>query len=233
MLARETGLPISLEHHYKFVVLLPLEADQRMEALKHYFGITYDGELVARGIEIRRHDVPNFIKEFQTELVYTLFDCNDSAEVISNGYENSLFLVTQTIDRIMTGHIQLQDLVVSKLLGQDLDKYKSLFPHVSAAIQLTRAGKSRMAGNAVEYIYTDSRHSNPLCRVTPSEFMEAEDFDYDKEKYREMLLEATETVLGSFGFDRSVYGNAAKKKIRKWWHELSEERIRDRETERV
>ena len=91
-----------------------------------------------------------------------------------------------------------------------------------------------MAGNAVEYIYTDSRHSNPLCRVTPSEFMEAEDFDYDKEKYREMLFEATETVLGSFGFDRSVYGNA-KKKIRKWWHELSEERIRDRdrETERV
>ena len=30
--------------------------------LKYYFGITYDNEVVARGIEIRRHDVPDFIK---------------------------------------------------------------------------------------------------------------------------------------------------------------------------
>ena len=106
-----------------------------MEALKHYFGITYNNELIERGIEIRRHDAPNFIKQFQTELLYTLFDCKDAAEVMSNGYENALLIITKTIDRIMASDIQLQDLVVSKLLGQELDKYKSLFPHVSAAIQ--------------------------------------------------------------------------------------------------
>jgi DNA polymerase elongation subunit (family B) len=64
ILAKEAGLPISLEHHYKFLVLLPLEADVKMEASKHYFGITQSNELIARGIEIRRHDAPNFIKEF-------------------------------------------------------------------------------------------------------------------------------------------------------------------------
>ena len=37
ILATETGLPISLENCYKFLVLLPLEADEKMEALKHYF----------------------------------------------------------------------------------------------------------------------------------------------------------------------------------------------------
>src|SRR5439155_15346667 len=74
VLRRETGLPISLENYYKFLVLLPLEADEKMEALKHYFGITQTKELIARGIEIRRHDAPDFIKEFQTELLYTLFD---------------------------------------------------------------------------------------------------------------------------------------------------------------
>src|SRR5881398_2415707 len=35
---------------------------------------------------------------------------------------------------------------------------------------------------------------------------------YDKEKYREMILDAAETVLGLFGFDRTVYGNIKKKK---------------------
>ena len=65
VISSETGLALSLEYHYKFLVLLPLEADEKLEALKHYFGITFDGELVTRGIERRRHDTPNFIKDFQ------------------------------------------------------------------------------------------------------------------------------------------------------------------------
>jgi DNA polymerase elongation subunit (family B) len=84
-LVKEIGLPISIEQYYKFLVLLPLEASERMEALKHYFGMTQSGEIIARGIEIRRHDAPNFIKEFQTELLYTLFDCDNSTEVLSKG----------------------------------------------------------------------------------------------------------------------------------------------------
>ena len=64
-LSKKTCLSISVDYHYKFLVLLPLEADEKIEVLKHYFGITFDNELVARGIEIRRHDVPAFIKRFR------------------------------------------------------------------------------------------------------------------------------------------------------------------------
>ena len=134
VLARETGLPISLENYYKFLVLLPLEADEKIEALKHYFGITHAKESIAKSDQ-------NFIKEFQTELLYTLFDCKDSAEVISKGYDNALLLVTKTIDKIMTAEIEMQELVVSKVLRQDLAKYGSLFPHVSAALQATGGWK--------------------------------------------------------------------------------------------
>jgi DNA polymerase elongation subunit (family B) len=228
-LRRETDLPISLENYYKFLVLLPLEADEKMEALKHYFGITHGNELIARGIEIRRHDAPNFIKEFQTELLYTLFDFKDSAEVLSKGYEHTLLLVTKTIDKVMTGEIQMKDLVVSKMLRQDLIKYRSLFPHVSAALQLTDAGKSLVRGDMIQYIYTDSAHKNPLRRVMPLDLI-SEEHGYDKEKYREMLLDAVETILAYFGFDGTVYGD--RKKNRKWWYALRQERGRDIETER-
>jgi DNA polymerase, archaea type len=51
MLAKDIGPPISLECYYKFLVLLPLEADEKIEALKHYYGITHNNELIARGIE--------------------------------------------------------------------------------------------------------------------------------------------------------------------------------------
>jgi DNA polymerase elongation subunit (family B) len=210
-------------------VLLPLEADEKMEALKHYFGITQSNELIARGIEIRRHDAPNFINEFQSELLYTLFDCKDSAEVLSKGYENALLLVTRTIDKVMTGEIQIKDLVVSKMLRQNLTKYRSLFPHVSAALQLKEAGKSSVRGDIIQYIYTDATHKNPLCRVMPLDLVN-EDHDYDNEKYREMLLEAAESILGYFGSDRTLYRD--RKKNRKWWCELRHERRKDIETER-
>ena len=39
----------------------------------------------------------------------------------------------------------------------------------------------------------------------------SEEHDYDKEKYRDMLLEAAETILGYFGFDRTVYGDLEEK----------------------
>jgi DNA polymerase elongation subunit (family B) len=227
VLSKETGLPIFIDCHYKFLVLLPLESDEKIEVLKHYFGITHNEELVVRGIEIRRHDIPTFIKQFQIQLLYTLFDCKDRNEVVTKGYEDVLLLVTNAIDKIMTGEGLLQeDLVISKLLRQDISKYRSIFPHVSAAIQLSNdTGNRPMKGDTIQYIFTNSQHNNPLCRVVPIELMQKEEQgeeenaaplnNYDKEKYREMILDAGETVLGYFGFDRTVYSDFKKKGRRK------------------
>jgi hypothetical protein len=45
-----------------------------------------------------------------------------------------------------------------------------------------------------------------------------------------MVLDAAETVLGPFGFERTVYGDS-KKRRGKWWRELVQERKKDIETE--
>ena len=217
-------------YHYKFLVLLPLEADEKIKVLQHYFGITFDNVLVLRGIEIRRHDAPAFIKHFQTQLLYTLFDCMDSSEIRTKGYENALLLVTQAIGMIMTGEcIDNKDLIIFKLLRQDIQKYRSLFPHVSAAIQ---SKKYPLKGDRIQYIYTDSQHNNPLCRVAPIEKFSSLP-PYDKEKYKEMILDAAETVLGFFGFDRSAYSNPKKGRRKKWYEELKEQRTKDIEPEMV
>ena len=49
-----------------------------------------------------------------------------------------------------------------------------------------------------------------------------------------MMLDAAETVLGLFGFDRTVYGNFKKKNgRRKWCDELIAERARDTQIENM
>jgi hypothetical protein len=58
---------------------------------------------------------------------------------------------------------------------------------------------------------------------------------YDKEKYKEMILDAAETVLDIFGFDRTLYDNFEKitkgRRRKKWYEELREERNKDIQTE--
>jgi hypothetical protein len=85
----------------------------------------------------------------------------------------------------------------------------------------------------IEYIYTDSKHNNPLCRVVPIENTQSLP-RYDKEKYKEMILDAAETVLGLLGFDRTAYSNLKRNNGRRkwrWYEELREQRVRDIETE--
>jgi DNA polymerase elongation subunit (family B) len=73
-------------------------------------------------------------------------------------------------------------------------------------------------GDTIQYIYTDSKHNNPLCRVVPIENFTKSLPQYDKEKYREMTFDAAETVLEFFGFDRSTYSTNFKGNngLRKW-----------------
>lgn len=204
ILIRETGLDMTLEYHYKFLVLLYIESDDKMEARKHYYGLTYDNQLITRGTDTRRHDSPTFIKEFQSTLLTKLFDCNNYEDVMTNGYQNALSYITRSIDKLMNGEIQITDLMISKLLRQNIERYRSLFPHVAAAIKLNLSGVITNRGENIKYVYTDSNHADPLQRITPAKLISSE--EYDKEKYLDMLLDSAEAVLSVFGFNRSLLG---------------------------
>ena len=90
-----------------------------------------------------------------------------------------------------------------------------------------QSGKPPARGKIIQYVFTDSQHQNPLNRVVAADGF-LDDIDYDNEKYNEMLLDAAETVLGIFGFDRTLYG---KPKQKKWWIELKNNKERDIDAE--
>ena len=56
-----------------------------------------------------------------------------------------------------------------------------------------------------------------MCRVTHIEEGRGSLPQYDKEKYKEMVLDAAETVLGFFGFDRMIYSNIKKGRKKMVW----------------
>ena len=110
-------------------------------------------------------------------------------------------------------------------MGRELPKYQALFPHVSAALQLNSKGIILNKGDNVEFIFTASKHKNPMQRVRAiptSEPME-QAVEYDREKYLQLVLDATETVLAPFGFDRRLLGDGSAR-ITDWREVLRKER---------
>lgn len=90
----------------------------------------------------------------------------------------------------MNGEVQITDLVISKLLRQNIEKYRGLFPHVAAAIRLNVSGVTAGRGGNIQYVHTDSNHTDPLRRITPAKLISSE--NYDREKYLVMLLDSAE-----------------------------------------
>ena len=129
----------------------------------------------------------------------------------------------RSIDKLMNGEVQITDLVISKLLRQNIEKYRSLFPHVAAdPVECIWSHSSR--GDNIQYVHTDSNHTDPLHRITPARLITTQ--EYDKEKYLDILLDSAEAVLSIFGFNRSLFG-FDKKKNHHWWNEIYQQREKD------
>lgn len=204
-ISHRVGLPIALDHHYRFLLLLPLESDPLgvMDAQKRYFGLLTDGKLVTRGIEIRRHDSPSFIKTFQTQLIRRLFAVDTVDAVKKEGLQNALSYIHRTLQAIARHEITPEELIISKILRKPLPTYTQQSPHVAAAQNLVQQGQHISDGDVIDFIYVNARHSNPLRRVLPTELCETP--YYDAEKYRDLILDAAETVLATFGFSRHPF----------------------------
>ena len=144
--------------------------------------------------------------------------------------ENALLCITHSIDKLMNGEVQITDLVISKLLRQNIEKYRSLFPHVTAAIKLKVSGVIANRGDNIQYVYTDSNYSDPLNRIVPAKLILSE--NYDREKYLEILLDSAEAELSVFGFNRSLLG-FERKEAYKWWDELYQQRDKDIESAKM
>ena len=193
MLATEieaaTRLPIRLDRHFRFLVLLPKASDPRMQAARRYYGKLTDGSLFYRGIELRRHDTPPFIKRFQEGLMEILFDAESSGEVLERQLSEALKFVEEACRKISRGEVEPGELVISKRLRRAPDEYVSKQPHVVAA----ELGAEE--GNLVNYLFVDARRRNPYLRVMPASMLNSCHHSYDKRKYTELVQRTAENLL--------------------------------------
>jgi DNA polymerase, archaea type len=189
--AEATGLPIKLDKHFKFLVLLGKTTDPLQGASNRYYGKLTDGSLFYRGIELRKHDTPTYLKRLQERVMDALLDAGNAEDVLRTGLPKALAIANRAFEDVRRRRVDALDLVISKRLSRELTQYRSLQAHVVAAL----LGASEEGDSS--YVYADSRASNPFQRVKPS-FMVDGCGSYDKKKYVELTRRAVISLLSPF-----------------------------------
>jgi len=195
LISSETGLPMSLDRHFRFIAFPRLRTDPDSPALKRYFGLTYEGAVEARGIEMRRGDTPPLVREFQENLVRTVFSAGSAEEVLTRGVEEGVRLLA-AYEKLLEQPIPVEELEIKKRLGREPWGYGRMLAQSSAALQLRALGVEAGRGVEVGYIYTSRSNPNPLLRVRATQLFTGL---YDKGYYRECLRRAAATVLEALG----------------------------------
>jgi len=196
---RDTAAPIELEGIYKWVVFLPSKVKKNFPVANRYFGAFEDGKLKARGLAFRRDDTPPLVKEAQQKMLNLLSTCGNSRE-----YRERTLEVREVLQgyltRLHTGDLKKEELLVAKSVRQKGSEYKVDNLTALALRQLEDAGIEIHPGEKVHYLIKDSGAKNKEERIRAFPLLSADGF-YDEEKYRDLLLNAAEEVIGKSGSD--------------------------------
>ncbi len=150
---KRTYLPLALDGIYRWICFLPSRLNPKVPVANRYFGVFQSGEIKCRGIELRRHDTPLFIKELQQEALEILAG-SPSFDHLPKSLERIHALVARRLDDLRHGRIPLQKLLVRQTLSRAVKEYKVLSPAAIAAAQLEKEGKFLRPGQTVGFIYT-------------------------------------------------------------------------------
>lgn len=191
------GIPLELEGIYSWIVFLP--SSRGIGALNKYYGLI-DGELKARGIELRRRDQPRIIKKMQEAMLHAMAQA-DSAQGVMRKLPDVLCVVREAVDSVMQGTVELEDLTITIGITRSLEDYTVNNLSVAALKLLKQEGVERYPGQKVQYIIRNWKARKLTERVSIPEMKKEA---YDREKYVELVIRAACTMLSPFGFTEQI-----------------------------
>jgi DNA polymerase-2 len=191
-----TGLPIGLDGVYRWVAFLPSRVDVRIPVANRYFGVFQSGEIKVRGIELRRHDTPDFIKELQQQMLDILAKAPD-AEHARELLPQAQTLVRRRLVELRGGRVPPEKLIVRQTLSRELEAYRSPSPAAVAARQLAKHDKNLRPGQVVRFLYTLGKPGVRAWDI-PGEL---DGRTIDVTRYSTLLERAAETIFQPFKVD--------------------------------
>ena len=167
--------------------------------LNRYYGLFEDGKFKVRGIELRKRDTTQIVRDMQDEMLSHFAKASDAQQFIEL-IPSSLDIVQEYVDALRSGTVPLDKLLVTRSISQGIDEYQQFNDGVAALMQLDGEGFDVSPGEAVRYLVRDSRSRDHRRRVKVDSFISGDE-EYDASFYTKLLLRGAEGLLLPFGYD--------------------------------
>lgn len=188
---------------------------------KRYAALTDKGEIVVRGLEVRRGDWCELAKEVQTEVIDLILREKDP--------EAASKYVKNVIRDLRSGKIPLNMLIIYKTLTRKISGYETKQTHVIAA-ERAFASPLRIAyevGSKIPYVIIKgagktSDRAFPVGIIEKSEgnviYAERREYSLDVTYYvYHQVIPVAHRVLQLFGYDASSFDDVGQKTLGHWF----------------
>ena len=188
---------------------------------KRYAALTDKGEIVVRGLEVRRGDWCELAKEVQTEVLELILRDKDP--------EKALAYVKSVIKDLERGNLPVHKLIIHKTLTRKISAYDTKQAHVIAA-ERAFASSSRIeyeVGSKVPYVILKgagktSDRAFPIDIMERSErneiYAEGRNYQIDVSYYLlHQVIPVAHRVLQLFGYATSSFEVGGQKTLGDWF----------------
>ena len=208
-ISEELPLELELQDFYKAIFFTGKK--------KRYAALTDKGEIVVRGLEVRRGDWCELAKEVQTEVIQLI--------LLEKDPEKAMRYVKSIIHYLKGGEIPFDKLIIHKTLTRKISGYETKQAHVTAA-ERALASTSRIAyevGSKIPYVIIKgpgktSDRAFPADVIERSEgnelYADGKEYLVDVDYYtRHQVIPVAHRVLQLFGHDLSSFEEGEQKTL--------------------
>jgi DNA polymerase elongation subunit (family B) len=194
-----TGVPVSFEGIFKWIVFLPSINDIKRPVPTKYFGLFENGELKFRGIEARQQGVPGIVKDFQLIALKEMA----KEENPKDAFERSCQLLKELLKNIK--HVGPYDLCCMVRISKT--DYKQDNAQSKALKQLKAKGLELRPGMPVRFVYAKRGVVLP----------EYYDGRPDTDKYRTLLVRSLFSIYQTFYTREDIHERIADERQTRVW----------------
>ena len=196
IISKQTDVRLDVEGRYDWIVFLKSKHHE-YGALNRYYGRFITGELKTRGIEIRQHNTPMFVKNMQREVLNVFQQAKTKAE-LQNKISLAIDVIVRFMDDLVNHQVEISDLMLTSRVARTVDAYK-VNTFVKAALQQKQYdGNIIQPGQFIEYVVCDTTNDSYKEKVCVKERLSS-NTRFDVSFYLQYLCRCAETVLIPFG----------------------------------
>ena len=188
---------MDVEGRYKWIVFLPSKATG-VGALTRYYGLFENGTMKIRGVELRQHNTPIFLKNTQQEML-TVFKQASTGEEFRALIPTSVEVLRRSAAVLRDSAVHHNNLVFTTTISKDIASYRVNTLVKSALLQLQDLGVQVEPGQSVRYLVTDEYSRNYKKRVCLAEKIQGTE-NIDVGYYLRQLAKCAESLLTPFGY---------------------------------